>query len=1198
MAYTINQERAISLKDKNILVSAAAGSGKTSVLTERIFRQITDTDSPIDIDRMLIMTFTNAAAKEMRDRIRSKIEKALDLNPDDANLQRQSVLINNAQITTIHGFCQSLIRDHFEKINIDPNFRVGDENECKLLRMDVLNEVLEEMYKSEDADFLETVDSLSETKGDKQFSEMILKFYLFAQSSPEPDEYLDSCIKPYSYKSLEEFINSGIPTEYINIGKEKIEEAIKLIQRALSIIDDNPAIEGYRKRIEAEKEMIEALSSLGAYDEFREAVKNIKFETLSGVSTKGLTEEDLEAKGKVQKIRDNYKGIANKLKETYKVSLDTAYKNMADLEPVVRNIVKLVRLFTLRYSEKKAEKNIIDFNDMEHMAISILKNNKEVAEGLKNHFAQIYVDEYQDSNMTQETLLDLIRIKGDKGNLFMVGDVKQSIYRFRQARPDLFISKYDSFSDGDSVDTKVVLNDNFRSRREVIDSVNEVFFGIMTREVGGIQYDDAAALKVGATCYSEVKNLPVDIYKTEIILGNNEETGKVEFEANVIADRINKMIREKLPVFDADAEMTRPVEYKDIVILVRSLKGYSEVIKEVLQDAGIPVHVTSREGYFGTTEIRTTLAFLSVIDNPLQDIPLATVMKSPVFDFSNRQLSLIRAQSQKEHLYDSVKRYVSLEDIDEKLRQKCLELVEKIDEYRQKSVFMPVDLFLQEFIDKEYGDYVRSMDKGAQRIANLNMLVSKAKDYGKTSFTGLFNFVRYIDLIKKYEIDEGEAGISDEGDNVVRIMTIHKSKGLEFPVCFLAGLEKKRNQMDERAATLWDAKYGIGLNRVNLEKRVKYETIYKSIIRNNLEKENVAEEIRVLYVAMTRAREKLILVGIGDEETFLAGKTNVATCNSYLDMLTCANEAKKQQGFSALDDTGMTLSTIDLFCTNEKEIVVERVKEELDKEKAREELSLLINSEGDEEYEVIKDKLPLLTFTYPYETNIDVPSKLSVSELKHRAIEQVLEQDAELVTEGKKLFAETEPDKYIPKFMRSEGETITGGTFYGTAFHRILELWKYEKEEVSDLEVEEFAKVCLENNHMDKDQIAALNPGDIAEFLNSEIGKRLYMAKQRGLLFREQPFVIGVTKREVAGEEVIDGDEIVLVQGIIDAFVEEDDGIMILDYKTDHVGSENVLINRYRAQLEYYQKALNQITGKRVKELIIYSSCLKKAIML
>lgn len=1194
MPFTDNQEKGITLRDRNILVSAAAGSGKTSVLVERIIRKITDKEKPIDIDRFLIMTFTSAAAKEMRDRIREAIDEKLDANPNDENLYRQSVLIHSAQITTIHGFCQSVLKDHFGKLSIDPNFRVGDENECKLLRIDVLENVLEKFYEEGSKEFLDTVEWFSGNKSDDKLSEIIMGLYLFSQSAPNPSKFLEEAVKSYDFENFEEYQNSTFVKNYMIDTIGEVNGYLDMAKRAELIIRENPEIAKLDANISAEFEKIEELSKCSDYDKFRDKVANVTFDRLASVPEKTLSDDGKRAKSEVASLRDAYKAGIGALIKTFSLPLKSTYENMIMCKQAVNELRVITEEFARCYQDKKAQKNIIDFNDMEHMAIKILSDNPDIADEYRKHFEEIYVDEYQDSNMSQEMLVNLICKKEPYGNLFMVGDVKQSIYRFRQARPDLFISKYESYTDEDSNDQRIILNDNFRSRREVLEAVNEVFKVIMTKDVGGIEYDAAASLKYGAKYYDEalrndeIKQNASDIkaddtrYKAELLVGITGELSAVEMESSIIANRISKMIREKMPVYDTKIKALRPVQYKDIVILVRSLKAWDTALKNTFADANIPLAFSSKEGYFETLEVETVLAFLKVMDNPRQDIALMTVLKSPIGDFTDKEVAILKigAKEGKKLLIEIIEEECQKDTCE----KKCKAFLDKLSYYRKKSVYTPVYGIIREIVDSDYGDFARSMDKGEQRMANLNMLINKAADYGKTSFTGLFNFVRYIELIRKYEIEDGEAGVLGEADDVVRVMTIHKSKGLEFPVCFIAGMEKARNVMDERKSVVWDIKYGIGVDRVDINRRFKCETLYKSIIKNELRRENIAEELRVLYVAMTRAREKLIMVGVSkDEGIYDAKKSRVMACASYLDLIGLSD--------NELEDG---LSSIDISYIDEKDLVLEATREEIEKETARDEVLSMLR-QAIEEAPVLEDGS---LGEEDLNSQKTLPAKLSVSELKKMAIDAKMEAGEELVPEGEELFKETEPETYVPDFMRGEGQTNKGGTFYGTAFHRILELWPYDKKAPTSDDITEFTSLMLSKNHMSSEQASAIRAEDIAFFLNSELGQRFYDAKLSGKLFREQPFVIGIKRSEdIFGDRAEKGnDELVLVQGIIDAFIEEDDGIAIIDYKTDYVTDAKMLINRYEAQLKYYKEALEQVTGKQVKELIIYSSRLKEAI--
>lgn len=1178
MNFTPNQEKAITLKDREILVSAAAGSGKTSVLVERIIRKITNKDNPVDIDRMLIMTFTSPAAKEMKDRIREAIEKLLDKDPHNDILLRQSGLIHNAQISTIHGFCQSVINNHFEEISIDPNFRVADTNEIKLISADVLDDVLESLYEEGSDKFLNTVECFAVSKNDKTFADMIMKLYSFAQSNPEPDKFLEECLAPYSAKSLEDFKELSFVRDYVDSYKKRLEGDYISCKRAIEIINDYVELSNYKDAFTSDLEKMENALNCTEYDDFRMRVIGIDYDGLGRVSVKD-DEDVLKAKNIVSGIRDAYKkDIDKNIKAGFVCSLEDAFLFMQKCRDNVECLVETVKRFSAAFAEKKREKNIIDFNDMEHMAIAILMNNPAIAQDYRESFAEIYVDEYQDSNMTQEVLVNLIKKDGNCKNVFMVGDVKQSIYRFRQARPDLFAGKYDSFTDYDSDNQRVLLNDNFRSRKEVIEAVNEIFKTIMKKEVGNVEYDDNAKLIFGADYYPENEDRAIN--RAEIIIGVGTELPRVEFEATIVANRINQMIEEKVPVYDKKTGTMRPLKYSDIVILSRSAKGWHENIKSVLENSGIPVSMNGSEGYFGTTEVRTVLSFLSAVDNPFQDIPTAAVMASPIGGFTNREMAVIRNTDDCTYLYEAVVKYSENEG---DIACKCRQFVEKIQYYKQKSVYVPVYGLLKELIDSDYGDYVRGMDRGNQRMANLNMLMAKAIDYGKTSFKGLFNFVRYMDLIQKYEIEDGEANILGDEDDVVRIMTIHKSKGLEFPICFVVGIDKKRNEKDETGPVIWDAKYGIGVDAVDIEKRTRMQTIFKNVIKNQIVSESIAEEIRVLYVAMTRAREKLIMVGWNkDEKIFSKKKSGVLFCNTYMDMI-----------FMALDENN-ELCNFDVSLIDGKDLVITKVAEELYTHNYKNIIRDIINnSQNDNDYEIPAHLKDLLK--NDEEDKCLIPAKLSVSELKHQAIEEKLENGEDLIPEGQVLFKDTDPETYIPAFMRKEGENLHGGTFYGTAFHRILELWGYEKECVTADDIRVFADEMLKGYRMNREQVDAINSDDIAFFLNSELGRRMYKACKAGKLRREQPFVIGVEAKEIV-ENAADEEETVLIQGIIDAYIEEEEGITIIDYKTDYVTEEEMLVNRYKAQLDYYAKALKQLTGCEVNELLIYSSRLRRTI--
>ena len=1277
MGFTDNQIKAIELRNRDILVSAAAGSGKTSVLVERIIRRICDDNPGVDVDRLLIMTFTNAAAAEMKERIREAIEDRLDelyqsqtnkemINrlPDKErsdypdNLKKQSVLVHNARITTIHGFCQSIIKDHFEKIGIDPNFRVGDENECKIMRIDAVGECLEEAYSEENASFLKAVECFSGSKNDEELSELILKLDNFSKASPNPSEFLERCAAAYGATSPEEYGQLECVRNFCLLKAQKSLELKKMATKAIEVIDETPAIEGYRETIggfyECAGEVCDLLLN-GEYDKTSVILKSFAPARMKPIGDKGLNESEIKSRDYVKSLKEILKKGIDKLAGDFEQSLSDNYERMSACREEVGALCRLVTRFGEIYEKKKRDKNIIDFNDMEHMALDILSKNQEVADSYREMFEEIYVDEYQDSNLTQEMLVNLI--KRDEGNVFTVGDVKQSIYRFRMARPDLFIEKYEAYTDEESKQQRVLLNDNFRSRKEVINAVNEVFSAIMKKDFGKIEYDEAAMLKYGATYYDEAthdESKENDCYNAELILGCPEDMDNREFQANVIANRINRMVKGKMQIFDKNEKKLRDVKFRDFVILVRSLKGWESALRDVLTNSGIPVSVTGSEGYFATTEVQTSLAFMSVVDNPYQDIPFATVMRSPVGGFSDKEMAEVGAyckacdntdeafdEGEKsfaaindKSLYGKVKSIASCPVRQEnqaakddktkalvQLCKKCTRILELIEKYRTLATYTRVAELLRMFIDEEYSDYVRVMNKGAQRMANLNMLLAKAEDFGKTSFTGLYHFMQYMDQIRKYEMDYGEAGVLGEADDVVRIMTIHKSKGLEFPVCFVAGCEKSRNARDERQSVVWDSNFGLGCDYTDIERRIKKPTLIKSLIKEQLLRENLAEEIRVLYVAMTRAREKLIMVGTyKKDDPFEKVPAGIINCSSFLDMLTLAISSLNNGGENSVrnDCENIHIGNFDIIYETQESVLAGRIAGEIANESGREAVLSVIRKCRKAE-EIIEDEASPAHKTrgrrfcpaqntaaeydkfglfYPYGNIPHISQKLSVSDLKHRAIEEKRAAGEELVPDGQELFKETEPDKYIPKFMREEGQTEKGGTFYGTAFHRILELWDYSLGEVKPSDVSDFAQLMLQKNRLDKEQADAINAGDVAFFLNSSLGRRMKEAKDKGLLYREQPFVLGMSAEEVYPEYYSQDIPEILIQGIIDAYFVEEDGITIVDYKTDSVTNAQMLINRYKPQLEYYGRALSQITGQKIKALTIYSSRLREEIVI
>ena len=1221
VTWTQEQQKVIDLRNRNILVSAAAGSGKTAVLVERIITMLTKDEPPVDVDRLLIVTFTEAAAAEMKERIRLAIEKKLMEYPDNEHLKQQATLIHNAQITTIHSFCLSVIRDHFHAIDIDPGFRIGEEGELKLLRHDVLEEVLEEKYQEGSKRFLDFASGYSTGRNDKKIEDLILKIYEFSRSYPDSEAWLDSCVKAYEIEDLEAFEESNVIKKILQDVQKNLEDAKALVefamQTALSI--DGPA--AYEAALEKDLIVIEDLQSARTYRQQSEAFANVKWARLPVNKDKTVSEEKIT---QVKKLREMVKGVVKNIAAQYFYETPEAMiEDMNLCAPAMEELADLVRLFGSRFEEKKRSQNMIDFSDMEQYALRILTQKTEkgfvpspVALEYQKQYQEIMIDEYQDSNLIQEAILTSVSTcRSGRYNIFMVGDVKQSIYRFRLSKPELFLEKFYTYNIEESQTQRIDLHKNFRSRKEVLESVNAIFRQIMTEKLGGIVYDDQAALYPGAE-YPENENLNTEIYLIDSDLdrvkeryqleeneNNAEELSKIasekELEARAIAMRIRELLRTQKVTDKATGEL-RNAKYSDIVILTRSVKGFADVFTEVLNREGIPTYAGTSEGYFQTQEIGVLLDYLRTLDNRRQDIPLTAVLTSPFCGLDAEELAKIKCFYPELPFYEAVVRYREDDEErknekDEVIRTKISACLEQMDTFRRIVPFTPMHELLWKILeDTGYGDYVAAMPGGQQRKANLEMLIEKARVYESTSYKGLFHFVRYIEQLQKYDVDYGEASIEDEHADTVRVMTIHKSKGLEFPIVIVAGMGKRFNMQDARSAVALHAGMGVGLDAIDLGLRTKSPSIVKKVIQKEEVLESLGEELRVLYVALTRAKEKLIITGMlpRPEEKLEESR-----------MLQRSNQ--KELSFGELSHAGTYWDWIlpaVLGCGEDvplevnilhfEDIVKEGLKEETKGVISR---SLLEQWDTDRVYEpemhtVMEEQFG---FHYPYEKSSARKLKFTVTELKKRAYEIAMDHSLEEEAQEELLYEEPEVTPLIPTFMQKE-EGLTGAP-RGTAYHRIMELLAFEGPEPDSIEaVAEWIGGMASSGKIEKEAAECVKPYDIFRFLETPSGKRMKKAAKSQRLWKEQPFVLGIDAKELYPEEE-DG-ELILVQGIIDAYFEEEDELVVLDYKTDRVRKAEELVEKYQEQLRYYAKALEQMTGKKVKEKIIYAFSLGKEI--
>ncbi|WP_455503272.1 helicase-exonuclease AddAB subunit AddA [Blautia sp.] len=1275
--WTKEQEQVIKLRNRNILVSAAAGSGKTAVLVQRILEKVMDPDHPVDIDRLLIMTFTRAAAGEMRERIANALENALYENPDNEHLQRQTTLIHTAQITTIDGFCAYVIRNYFHLIGLDPGYRTGEEGELKLLKEDVMKELLENYYAKDSGKFKYFIECYASGKTDDGIKELIYSLYNAAMSNPYPDSWLEKCIDCYRNTDLESIkASEWMKLLWKNV-LEDLGQAKTLIEEAreLCFVSGGPYL--YDDALGSDLLLIcdaKEKAEAGDFDGVGVLLGSPSFARLSTKKPKEPVDDTL--KEQVKTIRESAKGILKEIGTRYfTVKEEELPLLLSSCLGPVEMLVELTREFIRLYGEKKREKNILDFTDMEHFALEILverevsdtHNESGISQKGKNAFAgeetgcqmgenslekkekapegqesvyhmsaaarelslqydEVMVDEYQDSNLVQEMITNCVSGWADgRKNIFMVGDVKQSIYRFRLARPELFMEKYKQYSLTDSDEQRIDLHKNFRSRSQVLDSANFIFRQIMGEDLGGIAYDEAAALYPGAEFPDGNRE---EFLPTEVLLveKDSEELEDLmegqdarELEALAISHRIKEIVGKEL-VLDKETKEYRPVRYGDIVILLRSASGWSETFTEVLGAHGIPVYAASKTGYFSALEVVTVLNYLQVCDNPLQDIPLTGVLRSPLVGCTSQELAVLREEHPDGMIYESVLEF--LEEYENRednwnavLYEKLHGFIRLLTEMRDLAVYTPVhELILEVLRRTGYGNYAKALPNGAQRSANLAMLVEKAMDYEKTSYRGLFNFVRYIEHLQKYEVDYGEVNLSGAGEGSVEIMTIHKSKGLEFPIVILAGMGKQFNFQDLNARLLIHPDFGLGADAILPDRRMIVSTLNKQVIRRRLLEESLGEEIRVLYVALTRAKEKLIMTGTianlekellylsrfrDNEQELLPAETRL-NGKTYWDYVLPAL-ARHRCMDGLYEEFGLLPSHENPLYDDPSEFEVKRITAQmLAQTEVADQATGQMEEDLFDQWDCEKVTDPGIReelerrfgFVYPYEYRKDIPVKVSVSDLKKKSYHE--DTDIE-----EAVYFEPDIVPLIPRFMeeKRESEEEFTGSARGTAYHRVMECLEYNKTD-SAKQLREQVTALVENKKLSEAEADCVRISDVQIFVESELGQRMKGAALSGNLFREQPFVISRSAAEI--DESWDPQERVLVQGIIDAYFMEEDEIVLVDYKTDRVrrGEEQKLIDLYHTQLEDYAQALQRMTGRKVKEKYIYSFTLKKSIML
>lgn len=1203
--WTEEQKQAIYEKGSNILVAAAAGSGKTAVLVERIINKIINEN--IDIDKLLVVTFTNAAASEMRERVLNAIYKKIDEEPENEKLQKQIILLNRASICTIDSFCLDVVKNNFFEIDIGQNFRIGDTTEIEILKQDVLEDLFEEKYEAEDEDFTKLINTYTSYKDDTPLKELILKIYTYIQSNPFPEKWLKEKIEMFNLsEKLEEDFSKTIWGELLlKQVREIVEDSELKLEAERQNLAKYPELQKYFLIINDDIEQLQMLKiNLDSWNKAYEIASNIKFKTWA--TDKKIT---FEAKDDAKATRDMVK--ANLKKVTEKILIfnsKEANEDINDMYEVLKKLGNIIIEFGKMFEKRKKDKNIVDFSDVEHFALQILLKEdgtpSEIAKKYQKKYEEIAIDEYQDSNLVQEYILNSI---SRENNIFMVGDVKQSIYKFRQARPDLFLEKYKTYQtknnqkDGDNL--KIQLFKNFRSRKEVLDFSNKIFTSIMSEELGELNYTEEEYLNLGANYEDTNQDLKAEI---DILLTDDtdeedlsaeqkasattstwketngeendseeeiERVENIELEAKFVANRIKELVENKFQIYDAKKQEKRDIKYKDIVVLLRSTKDPAPIFEKEILNLGMPVFSDSSAEYLESIEIQTIMSLLKIIDNPLQEIPLVAVMRSMIGGFTDNDLVEIRLSDKYDNFYNTILK--SKQSVSNPLRAKIDQFLNNLEMWRKEQEYLSLDeLIWKIYNDTGYYNYVGLMTNGELRQANLKMLFERAKQCESISFKGLFNFINYIEKIKTSSKDMDSAKIIGENDDVIRIMSIHKSKGLEFPVVFLSGTGKQFNMQDLNNKILLHPEIGIGVKYIDYDMQIEYDTLSKQAMRNQIMLETLSEEMRVLYVALTRAKEKLIITGYSttDKQNGLhdicdkyseLNSILLKKCKTYLDWMELV--------YMYNQDEMKELSNINVY--TKKEVLKMCKTEEVEKENTEKQILDKISKVkiDDEEKKKISK---ILEYQYKYQDSTTIPTKTSVTELK---------------------IAPKKSDLKCAKFLKEDAETKITNAQKGTLIHLCMQKLDTQNKNYTYSQIKDLVQDLENKKIITHKEAEAININKVYQFTKSKIWEEMIHAH---VVHREKAFYISIPAKEVFDKEL---EEKILVQGVIDLYyINEQNKLILVDFKTDYVEDRNeqILVDKYNIQLELYKRALEDALQRKVDKVYIYSTYLEKEILI
>lgn len=1123
----------------------------------------------------------------MREKILEAIYKKIEENPDDENLQKQVILLNKASISTIHSFCLDVIKNNFYEIDVSANTRIADDSEILLLQQEVIDDLFEEKYEEEDSNFIKLIKTYTKYNQDEVLKDLILRVYSYIQASPFPEEWLEEQIEKLNIEDGTNFSDTvwgKIITENAN---QILEDSILKLQNIRTKMTRFPELDKFTAKIEDDIDKYTYIqNNLSDWDTAVEAINTLK----NAIWTKDQKITN-DLKDEAKDVRESTKDEFKKVKKLMNCSSEEAVQDIKYMYPILKMLKDLILEFSQKFYQRKREKNIMDFSDMEHLALKILVKKdengnvvkSEIAKKYENKFEEIAIDEYQDSNLVQEYILTSVS-RGN--NIFMVGDVKQSIYKFRQARPKLFLDKYDSYKlePVNGEDRKIQLFKNFRSRSNILDFTNLVFEDIMSRELGNIEYNQDEYLNLGAN-FEEIQNQD---YKTELEIldlseenddiwktdeeETEEEQEKVEdvvLEARFVARKIKELIDSKYQIIDKKTGR-RDIQYKDIAILLRTSSGVANVYEKEISELEIPVYSDSSSQYLQSVEIETIMSLLRIINNPMQDIPLVTVMRSPIGNFTDNELIEIRMADRNSSFYEALLK----SDLEKAHRFLAL-----LKELREDEEYMSLDEWIWNIYTKTgYMNYVNLMPNGALRVSNLRMLFERAKQYEEASFKGLYNFINFIDKIKFNQEDLKAAKIIGENENVVRIMTIHKSKGLEFPVVILAGVGKQFNFRDLNGKILLDQDLGMGPQYIDSDRYIEFKTLAKKALAIKAKNEAISEEMRILYVALTRAKEKLIIVGRQkDVNKKMSEKQKLLEIYSTIDD-NKINPYLLQKYKTYLDWLELiylkegVANTKNLFTVNINKREKTSVKIENEVEDISEKIIEESNKNNDEqEKEKIKE---ILNWQYKHQSIEGIPTKTSVSKLKEKR-----EQEVQMTQE--------------PKFINEEAKTKLTGAQKGTLIHLCLQKMR-ETEEYNLEKITELIEKLKDKEIITEIEAQNIDKEKLLEYTNSQLWTELKQAKE---IHKEHPFYINIKASRIYNQINKEDDEDILVQGVIDLFfIDKDDKLILVDYKTDYVQHENELVEKYKGQLDLYKEALEQSLDKKVDKMCIYSVYLNKLI--